>query len=87
MTRRVLTDAQWEIIEPHCLGKRTDPGQTGRDPWLFVEAVLWIVPIVFVKDRCSRTSLFLRWAVSVRRRRPGGATGIVAMTPTGSETH
>lgn len=43
MTRRVLTDAQWSIIEPYSLGKSTDPGQTGRDPRLFVEAVLWIV--------------------------------------------
>ena len=43
MIRYVLTDAQWSIIEPHCLGKSTDPGQTGRDPRLFVEAVLWIV--------------------------------------------
>ena len=43
MTRLVLTDAQWAIIAPHCLGKATDPGQTGRDPRLFVEAVLWIV--------------------------------------------
>ena len=43
MTRSVLTDAQWSIIEPYCLGKATDPGQTGRDPRLFVEAVLWIV--------------------------------------------
>ena len=43
MTRRVLSDAQWAIIEPHCLGKKSDPGQTGRDPRLFVEAVLWIV--------------------------------------------
>ena len=43
MTRRVLTDALWAIIEPFCLGKVTDPGQTGRDPRLFMEAVLWIV--------------------------------------------
>lgn len=43
MTRRVLTDAQWIIIEPFCLGKSTDPGQTGRDSRLFLEAVLWIV--------------------------------------------
>jgi len=43
LTRRVLDDAQWTIIEPYCLGKATDPGQTGRDPRLFVEAVLWIV--------------------------------------------
>jgi hypothetical protein len=34
-----LTDAQWALIEPHCLGKASDPGQTGRNPRLFVEAV------------------------------------------------
>jgi len=38
-----LSDAQWEIIEPFSLGKKSDPGQTGRDPRLFMEAVLWIV--------------------------------------------
>ena len=43
MTRRVLSDAQWAIIEPFSLGKKSDPGQTGRDPRLFMEAVLWIV--------------------------------------------
>ena len=43
MTRFVLADAQWALIEPHCLGKTSDPGQTGRDLRLFVEAVLWIV--------------------------------------------
>lgn len=43
MTRRVLSDAQWAIMAPFCLGKPTDPGQTGREPRLFLEAVLWIV--------------------------------------------
>ena len=43
MTRRVLNDAQWAIIEPFSLGKKSDPGQTGRDARLFMEAVLWIV--------------------------------------------
>ena len=43
MIRFVLADAQWTLIEPHCLGKASDPGQTGRAPRLFVEAVLWIV--------------------------------------------
>jgi transposase len=42
MTRFVLTDAQWERIEPHCLGKATDPGRTGGDARRFLEAVLWI---------------------------------------------
>ena len=43
LSRRVITDSQWEIIAPLCLGKPTDAGQTGRDPRLFLEAVFWIV--------------------------------------------
>jgi transposase len=42
MTRFVLTDAQWGRIEPHCLGKATDPGRTGGNARRFFEAVLWI---------------------------------------------
>ena len=40
--RLVITDRQWALIEPHCLGKKTDPGRTGGDGRLFLEAVLWI---------------------------------------------
>jgi transposase len=43
MERFVLTDAQWAKMEPHGLGKPTDPGRSGGDNRLFVEAVLWIV--------------------------------------------
>ena len=39
----MLTDAQWAKMEPHCLGKPTDPGRSGSDNRRFVEAVLWIV--------------------------------------------
>jgi len=42
MGRFSLTDAQWEKMQPFCLGKATDPGGTGGDARLFVEAVLWI---------------------------------------------
>ena len=42
MARLSLTDAQWEEMEPFCLGKPTDPGRTGGDARLFVEAILWI---------------------------------------------
>jgi transposase len=42
MVRLVLTDAQWAKMEPHCLGKRSDPGRSGANNRLFVEAVLWI---------------------------------------------
>jgi len=42
MVRTILTDAQWALIEPHCLGKKSDPGRTGGDGRMFMEAVLWI---------------------------------------------
>ena len=40
--RRVITDRMWGLMEPHCLGKPTDPGRTGSDACEFMEAVLWI---------------------------------------------
>jgi transposase len=40
--RYVITDRMWELMEPHCLGRKCDPGRTGSDPRLFLEAVLWI---------------------------------------------
>ncbi len=40
--RFVITDRMWTLMEPHCLGKVTDPGRTGSDGRLFLEAVLWI---------------------------------------------
>ncbi len=40
--RFVITDRQWTLMEPHCLGKKTDPGRTGGDGRLFLEAILWI---------------------------------------------
>jgi transposase len=43
MDRYVLTDAQWAKMEPHCLGKPTDPGRSGSNNRRFIEAVLWIV--------------------------------------------
>ncbi len=42
MDRFSLTDAQWGKMAPLCLGKPTDPGRTGGDGRLFLEAVLWI---------------------------------------------
>lgn len=41
MVRMVLTDAQWANMAPHCLGKKSDPGRSGEDNRLFLEAVLW----------------------------------------------
>ena len=42
MDRYVLTDAQWAKMEPHCRGKKSDPGRSGADNRRFVEARLWI---------------------------------------------
>lgn len=43
MDRALLKDAQWERIAPLLPGKDGDPGRSGRDNRLFVEAVLWLV--------------------------------------------
>lgn len=40
--RLVLRDDQWAKMEPHCLGKPSDPGRSGGDNRLFLEAALWI---------------------------------------------
>ena len=42
MVRTILTDVQWALIEPHCLGRKCDPGRSGGDGRMFIEAVLWI---------------------------------------------
>jgi len=42
MDRFCITDTQWAKMAPHCLGKPTDPGRTGGDGRMFLEAVLWI---------------------------------------------
>ena len=40
--RFVITDRMWKLMEPHCLGKPSDPGRTESDCRLFMEAILWI---------------------------------------------
>lgn len=42
MPRKLLRDDQWDRIKDLLPGKVTDPGVTGKDNRLFVEAVLWI---------------------------------------------
>jgi transposase len=42
VARLCLTDAQWARMAPLVPGKAGDPGASGRDNRLFVEAVLWI---------------------------------------------
>ena len=43
MNRDVLNDDRWERIAPLLPGKPDDPGRSGEDNRLFVEAVLWVV--------------------------------------------
>jgi transposase len=43
MDRLVLSDAQWAGMADLIPGKPGDPGRSGTDNRLFVEAVLWIV--------------------------------------------
>ena len=42
MVRLNLRDDQWERIEHLLPGKPSDPGQSGADNRLFVEAILWL---------------------------------------------
>ena len=42
MSRRTLTDAQWERIGPLLPGKACDRGRSGADNRLFIDAVLWL---------------------------------------------
>ena len=42
MVRRWLRDDQWLRLEPMLPGKVADPGRTGENNRLFIEAVLWI---------------------------------------------
>lgn len=43
MDRQLLNDTQWKRIAPLLPGKVGDPGRSGRDNRLFLEAVLWLV--------------------------------------------
>ncbi len=42
MLRMMLTDSQWSRIEGLLAGKKNDPGRSGKNNRLFVDAVLWI---------------------------------------------
>ena len=42
MIRHGLTDTQWERIKDLIPGKPGDPGRTGNDNRLFVDAIVWM---------------------------------------------
>ena len=71
MDRMVLRDDQWERIAPLVPGKVGDPGRSGADNRLFVEAVLWIVRVGapwrdLPKDFGNWNSVFQRFRRWVR---------------------
>ena len=41
-SRFVIRDHQWAKMVPHCVGLKENPGRTGSDPRLFMEAVFRI---------------------------------------------
>jgi transposase len=70
--RYELTDGQWRRIEALLPGKRGDPGRSGADNRLFVNAVLWVLrsgapwpdlPERYGKWKSVHTR-FSRWAKS-----------------------
>lgn len=67
MDRYILTDAQWAKMEPHCLGKCSNPGRSGRDNRRFVEAVLWIARTG--SPWRDLPAQFGNWSTAVRRFR------------------
>ena len=74
MIRTVLRDDQWARMEPHCLGKATDPGRTGRNNRLFMEAVLWKA-----RTGCPWRDLpeaFGNWNTAFRRFRDWSQAGV-----------
>ncbi|MBW6494561.1 MAG: IS5 family transposase [Burkholderiaceae bacterium] len=72
--RYIITDRQWGKIEPHCLGKKSDPGRTGGDARLFLEAVFWIA-----RTGAQWRDLpgeFGKWNSVYRRFRDWGIAGV-----------
>ena len=43
MRRHELTERQWQLVEPHTLGKPGTAGGTGKNNRLFINAVVWRV--------------------------------------------
>jgi putative transposase len=72
MIRHRLTNEQWERIELLTPGKPGDPGRSGKDNRLFVDAIVWMartgtpwrdIPPFFGKWN-SVWKRFRRWAIA-----------------------
>ena len=74
MIRMMLSDVQWDRIEPLLPGKAGDPGRSGTDNRLFLEAVLWLVRTgVPWRDL---PEVFGRWNTVFRRFRRWACKGV-----------
>ena len=72
--RLILSDAQWDRMSGHILGRPDTRGSTGRDNRMFVEGVLWIV-------RCGAPwrdlpEVFGSWNSTFRRFSRWSAKGV-----------
>ncbi|ENT10516.1 hypothetical protein C001_01547 [Brucella sp. F5/06] len=61
MSRRSLTDEQWNRIEAYLPGRVGTPGRSGVDNRLFVDAILWNLPATFGKWTAVHAR-FRRWS-------------------------
>ena len=59
--------AQLAKMEPYCLGKPEDPGRSGKNNRLFLEAVLWIVRTG--SPWRDLPAMFGNWSTAFRRFR------------------
>lgn len=71
--RFVITDRMWELMEPHCLGKPTDPGRTGGDCRLFMEGFCGL------RARIVLGGIYQNTLVSGTRYSNGFVNGLTAM--------
>ena len=74
MNRKLLPNDQWERIKDLLPGKKGDPGKTGGDNRLFIEAVLWIARTG--SPWRDLLTAFGNWHSVYRRHSPWGKKGV-----------
>ena len=82
--RHELSDEQWDLIRDLVPGKEGDPGRTGRDNRLFVNAIVWIArtgaPWRDLPERFGKWNSvfkrFRRWCVNGVWQSIGTALGL-----------
>ena len=74
MNRKLLPNDQWEGIKDLLPGKEGDPGKTGGDKRLLIEAVLWIAGTG--SPWRDLLPAFGNWHSVYRRHSPWGKKGV-----------